>query len=182
MRIVALTASPGEPSKTKALAELLVNELVAKLEPEIAVEVDWISVYELGADLALATDRESAGPVALSALTSVETADALVVATPIFRASYPGMFKHFMDLVDVYALANKPTFLVATGGSEKHMLVVDQVLRPLFGFFQALVAPVGIFAVSSDFDGTMLLNAEAYSRIEVAVADMLPLLRMRALT
>jgi FMN reductase len=72
--------------------------------------------------------------------------------------------------------------LVATGGSDRHAMVIDQALRPLFGFFQAWTAPMGVYLSSGDFDGTTVLNPEAYERIEVAVNDVLPVARLLAAT
>ena len=94
----------------------------------------------------------------------------LIAATPIYRGSYSGLFKHFFDLVEQYALADKPVLLLATGG-EKHALALDHALRPLFASFQAHTLPTGVFASSGDFDGTTLLNPRVYSRIEVALDD-----------
>ena len=59
-------------------------------------------------------------------------------------------------------------------------MVIDQALRPLFGFFQAWTAPMGVYLSSGDFDGTTVLNPEAYERIEVAVNDVLPVARLLA--
>jgi FMN reductase len=89
------------------------------------------------------------------------------------------MFKHFFDLVDRYALADKPVLLAATGGSDRHALVLEYALRPLFGFFQALTVPVAFYASAGDFDGTVLLNPRVYGRIEVGLADVVDLLRAR---
>src|SRR6185437_3471411 len=109
-----------------------------------------------------------------------EQADLLIAATPVFRGSYPGMFKHFFDLIDQYALANKLVLLVATGGTERHALALDHALRPLFAFFQAMTVPVAIFASAADFDGTRLLNPRVYGRIEMSLRDVADLLRTRA--
>jgi FMN reductase len=59
-------------------------------------------------------------------------------------------------------------------------MVIDQALRPLFGFFQAWTAPMGVYLSSGDFDGTTVLNPEVYERIEVAVNDVLPVARLLA--
>jgi FMN reductase len=104
----------------------------------------------------------------------------LIAAVPVYRGSYPGLFKHFFDLIDQYALANKLVLLAATGGGDHHALVLEHALRPLFGFFQAMTIPVGIFASAGDFDGTVLLNPRVYGRIEVALTDVADLLRSRA--
>jgi FMN reductase len=124
--------------------------------------------------------REQLDARAEAAIRAAESADLLIAATPVFRGSYSGLFKHFFDFVGQYALAGKPVLLVATGGSDRHAMVIDQALRPLFGFFQAWTAPMGVYLSSGDFDGTTVLNPEAYERIEVAVNDVLPVARLLA--
>lgn len=176
LNVVIVNGSPAKRSKTLSLSTLVTDALAARLP----INVERIDVYRLGPGFTGAITREDVSPAAEEALRVVETADVLVAATPVYRATYPGMFKHFFDLIEKYALANKPVILVATGGSDRHALVIEHALRPLFGFFQAATAPVGFYANSGDFDGTLVLNNEVYSRIEVGVDDVLPLLRLRA--
>jgi FMN reductase len=157
-------------SKTRALVDLIVEQLAARAE----LTVEIIELHSLNPGLGSALERDQLDVVSQAAIAAVETADLVIAATPVFRGSYTGLFKHFFDLVDQYALAAKPVMLVATGGSERHALVIDFALRPLFGYFQAWSAPMGIYLSSGDFDGTTILNPEAYERIEVAVDDVIP--------
>lgn len=176
LKVVAVVGSPGAPSKTAALAELILTAFAE--HTEITGRV--VELHTLGAALPTTPDRESAdGPVE-EALRAVEEADVVIAATPVFRGSYPGLFKHFFDLVGQYALAAKPVVLAATGGSERHALVIEHALRPLFGFLQAWTAPAGLYLSAGDFDGTTVLNPEAYERIDMAVADVVPVARALA--
>jgi MsuE subfamily FMN reductase len=91
------------------------------------------------------------------ALALLEEADAYLVATPVYRASYTGALKNFFDLVpnDPHGrdpLRGKMVGLLATGGSDHHYLVLEHQLRPLFGFFGAYTAARAIYASSKDFD------------------------------
>lgn len=181
LRVVVVNGSPSQKSKTVGLADMIVHTLTAALAVRgVAVEAHRIDVYRLGPDFSGALEREGIGARIEEVLRQAEDADALIAATPVFRGSYTGLFKHFFDLVDQYALANKPVFLAATGGGDHHALVLEHALRPLFGFFQALTVPVAVFASSGDFDGTTLLNPRVYGRIEVAVDDVAGLLSTRA--
>lgn len=173
LAVVVVNGSPSERSRTAALADLITGRL-GELVPIAARRVD---VYRLGPGFTGAPTREDVPPDVEAQLRAVEEADVVVAATPVFRGSYSGMFKHFFDLVDQYALANTPVVLAATGGTERHALVIDHELRPLFGFFQAAVLPVGFYVSAGDFDGTTVLNAEVYSRIEIGLGDVLPRLR-----
>src|SRR5690625_4215610 len=173
--VVIINGSPSLQSKTMGLTNLA----LAALERIVPVEVRRVDVYRLGNGFTSAGDREHVTPQVDDALRAAEQADLLIAATPVFRGSYTGLFKHFFDLIEQYALANKPVLLLATGGSEHHALVLDHALRPLFAFFQALTLPVAVFASSSDFDGTTVLNPRVYSRIQTALEDVEDLLRHR---
>ncbi|HEU5008280.1 MAG TPA: NAD(P)H-dependent oxidoreductase [Jatrophihabitantaceae bacterium] len=176
LRVVVVNGSPHEKSKTMGLVDVALDTL-QKLVP---ITVHRIDVYRLGAGFTEATERDEATPEVEAELRAAETADLLVAATPVYRGSYTGMFKHFFDLVDQYALANKLVLLTATGGSDHHALALEHELRPLFGFFQAMTIPVAIFASGGDFDGTTLLNPRVYGRIEMALTDVAALLTQRA--
>lgn len=176
LRVVVVNGSPSEASKTMGLVDVVVSVL----EQDLPVQRSQIDVYRLGPEFTGATLREDVTAGIEDVLQQAENADLLIAATPVFRGSYPGMFKHFFDLIDQYALANKPVLLAATGGGDHHALVLEHALRPLFGFFQALTIPVAVFASSGDFDGTVLLNPRVHGRVEMGLRDVTDLLRARA--
>ncbi len=176
LRVVVVNGSPNEPSKTMGLVEVVLDTLKGMLP----IEVSRVDVYRLGQGFTGAVERDDVTPEVEDSLRLAEGADLLIAAAPVFRGSYPGMFKHFFDLVDQYALANKLVLLAATGGGDHHALVLEHALRPLFAFFQALTIPVAFFASAGDFDGTTLLNPRVYGRIEVGLTDVVDLLRARA--
>jgi FMN reductase len=175
LRVVVVNGSPHDKSKTMGLVDVALDALSTMLP----TTVHRIDVYRLGPEFATATKREDVAPGVEAELLAAETADLLIAATPVYRGSYTGLFKHFFDLVDQYALANKLVLLAATGGGDHHALALEHALRPLFGFFQAMTAPVAVFASAGDFDGTTLLNPRVYGRIEMALADVAGLLAQR---
>jgi FMN reductase len=176
LRVVVVNGSPSRPSKTMGLVDVVLETLAGMLP----VETSRIDVYALGEEFTGAVERDDVTPDVEATLRLAENADLLIAAIPVYRGSYPGLFKHFFDLVDQYALANKLVMLVATGGGEHHALVLEHALRPLFAFFQALTVPVAIFASAGDFDGTTLLNPRVHGRIQMALTDVVDLLRARA--
>jgi FMN reductase len=130
-------------------------------------------------------EMADAAPVIFSSLTraqtstaseaivrSVETADALIVATPVYRASYTGALKHLFDLVDYQALAGKPVILAATGNSHLHGLVTEHQLRPLLSFFGALTVPTAIYASAADFAEYTLTSTAVLERIDRAADEI----------
>jgi FMN reductase len=171
LRVVAVIGTVRSPSKTSALVDLIIDRLAARTD----IDAERIEIHTLNPGLGAALDRDQLDARAEAALRAVETADLVIAATPVFRGAYTGLFKHFFDFLDQYALANKPVLLAATGGSERHALVIEQSLRPLFGFFQAWTAPMGIYLSAGDFDGTTILNPEVYERVDVAVEDVVPM-------
>ena len=92
-----------------------------------------------------------AGPRLAEAIEAVTSADAVIAVSPIFSASYSGLFKSFFDVLEQDALAGKPVLVGATGGTARHSLALEFALRPLFAYLRANVAPTAVFAASEDF-------------------------------
>jgi len=176
LTVVAVSGSVQAPSKTTVLVE----EILGALGRELPVATHLIEVREVGPQLAGVLKREDLTVALEEELRSIEEADLLVVASPVFRASFTGLLKHLFDLVGQYALVDKPVLLAATGGSDRHALMIEHQFRPLFGFFQSLTLPLGIYANDSDFTDYRVTNPALRERIELAVARALPLIRARA--
>lgn len=173
LRVVAVSGSLTAPSRTTTLVEAITTALGRVL----TIESHVITLNNLGPHLAGALTRKQLPAEAERELQRIENADLLVVATPVYRASFTGLFKHLFDFVDQYALVDTPVLLAATGGSERHALIIEHQLRPLFGFFQSLALPVGVYAHDSDFENYVIANERLTDRIEKAIARALPLVR-----
>ena len=139
LRLAAVSGGLQRPSKSAALAEHLLD-LIAD---EIPCEQRLVDLGQLAPKLAGTVWRSQLPDAVERELAAVEQADVLVVATPVYRGAYTGLFKHFFDFIHQDALIDKPILLAATGGSERHALVIDHQLRPLFSFFQARTLPLG---------------------------------------
>ncbi len=142
---------------------------------EVLCEQRLVELGQLAPQLAGATWRSHLPDTVERELAAVEQADILVVATPVFRGSYTGLFKHFFDFIHQDALIDKPVLLAATGGSERHALMIDHQLRPLFSFFQARTLPLGVYATDKDFADYRLQDAALIQRATLAVQRALPL-------
>jgi len=174
LRIVAVSGGLQRPSKAAALAEHLLD-LIADAFP---CEQRLVELGQLAPQLAGAVWRSQLPDTVEQALAAVEHADVLVVATPVYRGSYTGLFKHFFDFIHQDALVDKPVLLAATGGSERHALVIDHQLRPLFSFFQARTLPLGVYATDHDFAGYRLQNEALIERARLAVHRAMPLVEL----
>lgn len=174
LRLVVVSGGLQRPSKSAALAEHLLD-LIAD---ELPCEQHLIELGQLAPQLAGVVWRSQLPCTVERELAAVEQADVLVVVTPVFRGSYTGLFKHFFDFIHQDALIDMPVLLAATGGSERHALVIDHQLRPLFSFFQARTLPLGVYGTDKDFGGYRLQNEALIERSRLAVQRALPLLEL----
>jgi len=174
LRLVAVSGGLQRPSKSAALAAHLMDLIAG----EVPCEQRLVELGELAPQLTGGVWRAQQCATVERELVAVEQADVLVVATPVFRGAYTGLFKHFFDLIHQDALIDKPVLLAATGGSERHALVIDHQLRPLFSFFQARTLPLGVYAVDKDFVDYRLQNEALIERARLAVERAMPLVEL----
>ncbi|MBN8769032.1 MAG: FMN reductase [Stenotrophomonas nitritireducens] len=172
LRVVAVSGGLQRPSRAATLAEHLSDLIAAK----IPCQRHLIELGQLAPQFASTVRRAQLPDTVERELAAVEQADVLVVATPVYRGSYTGLFKHFFDFIDQDALVDMPVLLAATGGSERHALMIDHQLRPLFSFFQARTLPLGVYATDRDFAGDSLRNDDLIQRARLAVERALPVL------
>jgi FMN reductase len=162
LSVVAVSGSLHSPSKSTALLGAITESLARKVN----IEVTLIEVSVLGAGLGGALDRGQLDESAAAAIADVEAADLLVVASPVYRASYTGLFKHLFDLVNQGALSGTPVIVAASGGSDLHSLVIEHQLKPLFAFFDAFTLPLGVYANNADYSDYTVTGAALLERIE----------------
>lgn len=162
------------PSRATTLTDHLLDLIAA----HVPCERRLIELGELAPRLAGALWRSQLPTTVEQELAAVEQADMLVVATPVYRGSYTGLFKHFFDFIDQDALIDTPVLLAATGGSDRHSLMIDHQLRPLFSFFQARTLPLGVYASDKDFANYRLQSEELIQRSRLAVERALPLIEL----
>lgn len=173
MQILGFSGGLSSPSKTYGLTAAIVQKLAHRLN----ADADIIDLASAASDFGRAIYRSELSPAREAQLRQLETADILVVASPVYRAAYPGLFKHVFDLLERDALEGKIVVLAANGGSAHHALVIDSHLRPLLNSLGAFTVPTGIYSQASDFTGHQLTNEALLQRIDTAVAEVL---RLRA--
>ena len=171
--VVGVSGSPTAPSRTT----ILVDEVTRKFATTTGGTATTLELSQLLTDLGAGPYRGQLSPRVVTALETVESADIIVVGSPAYRATYTGLFKLFFDHIGQYALVDKPIILTATGGSDRHALLVEHQMRPLFGFFQSLTLPLGIYASESDFEDYAIVSEDLRERIDTAVSRTLPLIR-----
>lgn len=174
-RIVVVTAGLGVPSSTRLLADLLGEATERAVESRGSqAAVSFVELRPLAHALADHLLTGFASGELADALREVREADAVIAVTPVFAASYSGLFKTFFDVVEAGALDGTPVLVAATAGTPRHSLVLEHAMRPLFAHLHAVVVPTGVFAASEDFGDAA--DGSLTKRVERAAAELAGLL------
>jgi FMN reductase len=170
MRLVVVSGGLRNPSSTRLLADQLAAATVAALaaiDGPAPAQVEMVELREHAHDITNNLLTGFATPALRSTLDSLATAHGVIAVTPVFNASYSGLFKSFFDVVDEASLVDKPVLLGATGGTPRHSLAIEHALRPLFAYLRAVPVPTGVYASTEDFAGDSL-----HARVERAGAEL----------
>ncbi|OLF11578.1 oxidoreductase [Actinophytocola xinjiangensis] len=169
-RLAVVSAGVTVPSSTRLLAE----RLAAAVGEQTSVSVEFVDLRDLATDIANNVVTGFPSPRLSAAIAAVTGADGLIAATPIFTASYSGLFKSFFDVVEQDALVGKPVLIAATGGTARHSLALEHALRPMFTYLRAVVVPTGVYAASEDW-----ASGELGERIARASGELVELMAGR---
>ena len=169
MKLAVVTAGLSVPSSTRLLADRLAAATVAAAGSPVSVSV--VELRDIALDITKNLLTGFPSPQLRTAIETVTGADAVIAVTPVFTAGYSGLFKSFFDVLDADSLVGKPVLLAATGGTERHSLVLDYQLRPLFGYLKADPVATGVYAASSDW-GSSEASGALQRRIEKAGAEL----------
>ncbi|HSC85014.1 MAG TPA: NADPH-dependent FMN reductase [Pseudomonas sp.] len=177
MHVVLLSGSPSARSRT----ELLLEHVSQRLR-EHRVEVSLLRVRDFPAEDLLFARFES--PAVQQLQRVVASADGLVVATPVYKASISGALKVLLDLLPERALAHKVILPLASGGSPAHLLAVDYALKPVLAALKAQEMLAGVFAVDKQIayaerDRPAQLDSELVERLDESVEHLLAALARR---
>ncbi|MET0264291.1 MAG: NADPH-dependent FMN reductase [Duganella sp.] len=177
MSIVLIGGSPAAVSSTGRLLDHVGDKLADK-----GHRVSKVQVRELPAHALL--NAETSDLAIKRALAAVAEAEAIVIATPIYKASYTGLLKAFLDLLPQDGLAGKAVLPLATGGSQSHMLALDYALRPVLHALDARHVLTSIYATSSQLvwnEGSGLALDQAIAwRVQAGIDGLAAALQAQA--
>jgi FMN reductase len=154
-RLAIVTAGVGAPSSSRMLADRLLADTATFLRDEYDIEASG-TVHELRDYAKDVTYNLLAGfptETLQAMIEDVISADGLIIVTPVFNASFNGLFKSFLDIIDSTALAGMPTLIGATGGTPRHSQVLDYGMRPVLTYMHADVVTTGVYAATEDWAG-----------------------------
>lgn len=150
--IVVVSGGLSQPSSTRMLADRLTEAAVADLaERGIDTVVEVVELRALAHDVVDMTLTGYARPALAAAQSALAGADGVIAVSPVYAASYAGLFKSFVDVLDAEALRGTPVLLGATGGTARHSLALEHAMRPLFAYLHADVVPTSVFAATDDW-------------------------------
>ena len=156
-RLVVVSAGTSDPSSSRLLAD----RIAARVETLAgqgghAVTTTVIELRELATEITTAMTSQLIGPRLQKAVDALAAADGLVMSTPVYKAGASGLFTSFFHVLDNDLLIGKPVVLAATAGTQRHALVADDQMRPLFGYLRTLAVPTSLFAAPEDWsDGAL---------------------------
>jgi FMN reductase len=163
--VLALSSSPSPNSRTAQLADHVLHAMAA---PELLTR--HINIRDMDAEALIFA--KAAHVSVTRTVTAIEQADGVVIATPIFKASYSGLLKIFLDLLPQFALAGKAILPIATGGSIAHLLALDYALRPVLQSMGARHIVQSLFVPESEMklvDDQLQLGEQANFMLQEAV-------------
>jgi FMN reductase len=171
--LAVVSAGLRQPSSTRMLADRLAAAARRELEQLGAeVGIEMIELRDHAHDLVNNLLAGYPSKELERVHHTVVRADALILVTPTFTASYNGLFKMFVDVLDDTALADKPVLIAATGGTGRHSLVLEHALRPLFAYLHAVVVPTAVFAAPEDWGAGDAVEDSLVHRIDRAAGEL----------
>jgi FMN reductase len=170
LKVVGVAGNFHRPSRTRTLVETV----VARIGAAYGTTGSVIDLVDGLPELGTFVFRSNVTGKTKDLLETIEGADVLVVGTPVYKGSYTGLFKHLIDLITPERLASVPVVLTATGGNDRHALIIEHELRPLFAFFAASTVASGVYAAEVDFTEGKPASERLLRSIEAAVRDLKP--------
>lgn len=166
--LLGLAGNFNRPSRTRALVELALG----KATQRFGITAEVYDLIDVGPSLGSARRLADLDEQGRRVVERIIAADALVVSSPTYKGSYTGLFKHLFDLLEPASLRGKPVLLTATGGGDRHALMVEHQLRPLFAFFTAHALPTAVFAGDRDFLDQRLVTGPTHDRLDLAIGEL----------
>jgi FMN reductase len=176
--MVCINGSPRRDSRTA----LLVSSVAKAVQQRIAIERHDITMSASAPHIFSGLTRDGLSPAGERLCRLVEVADLLIVASPVYRASYTGILKHLFDLVDRDVMRGRKAIIVSTGGTPLHGLVMEHQFRPLMGFFGIQTVATALYGLEEDFSGGEVIGAALAHRVQRAADEAAMLMRPAGLS
>lgn len=176
MKVLGLSGAMTPRSRALVLAETVLERIE---EHEPRAELDLIDLAQYNLDICDGRPHDQYGEDTRAVVKRIEQADLFVVTTPVYQASFTGALKNVLDLVPPDAFRHKPVGLAACGGTFQHYLMIENQLKPIFGYFRSYVAPGYVYAQDHCFGpDKQIVDDDLTERLERLALELIRLHNM----
>lgn len=109
-------------------------------------------------------------PEILEANEKVEKSDAVIILTPVYKASYTGILKTYLDLLPQKGLKGKAVLPLMIGGSFRHLLALGYALKPVLSSLGATNLLSGAYVIDQHVQrgegNVFMLDEEAKEQLD----------------
>ncbi len=176
--IVIISGSPSKPSRSLAISAYLEKRIKAE-----GLNASTISVRDLPAEDLLFANFNS--PKIQEVLAQIEQAQAVIIVSPVYKASYPGVLKALLDFIPEKGFVDKVVLPVVTGGTAAHLLTLEYAIKPIASVLGSQEILKGVYFVDSQIgyheDQVTFIDAEIESRLQTSLNDLLSRLKVEQL-
>lgn len=170
-QLVIVNAGTSDPSTTRLLADRATTKTLAEAKRRgIEMEARVIDLRSLAGDVMAALTTQLVSAELERATEILRDADAIIAATPVYKAAASGLFTAFFQALDNDLLIGTPVLLAATAGSPRHSLVVDDQLRGFFAYLRTVTAPTSLVSSPEDWN-----SSEFGKRVDRAATELVAL-------
>ncbi|WP_203568954.1 CE1759 family FMN reductase [Aestuariimicrobium ganziense] len=173
IRVVVVSAGLSEVSSTTRLGQFVADETCRQVRArDQRCEIVHIELRHIALAVTQTLISGQVAPEVAAAHEQIARADAMVAATPTINASFSGLLKSFFDTLPVDLLRGLPTVIAATGGTQRHTLVLDSAVRPMLAYLRAVVLSSALFVTADEWEGTAP-SQELAERISAAATELI---------
>lgn len=177
--IITLAGSPSTPSRSSAILDYAQQIIESQGITVQALQVRDLNPIEL-------LHAQWDGETLKTAIANVLAAQGIVICTPVYKASYTGILKAFLDVLPSNALNGKIVLPIVSGGSVAHSLVLDYALKPVLAALGAEDIHQGLYLIDNQYqhdNGTRLqfLDLEAKKRLDTALDRFVKAIQMSSI-
>jgi FMN reductase len=167
MKLLAILGSVTPPGRLLGATQWLLDSALASHE---GLDSELINLADKRIAFADGRPPEQYQDDTAAVIRSVQTSDAVIIASPVYRGSITGALKNLLDHLPVESLAAKPVGIVAMGATDHHFLGVDWHLRDILAWFGAILVPVSVYLAPADFSAGELSQVARHDLKELADA------------
>jgi FMN reductase len=174
--LVGVVGSVTPPGRLRRAVEFALAE-ASQADPQLGTELVDLGEYKVS--FADGRPLDDFGDDTAAVVGKLAAADVVLLATPVYRATFTGSLKNLLDQTPLEALHEKPVGIVAMGATPHHYLGADWQLRAVLSWFGARTLPTSVYLDSSHFSEGQLADERAKGELKALTAGILRLATLK---